>query len=255
LVGRGNLDAALLPTLDALALPEADLLPDLCLAATGRAGLAVLLYRLPFESIQRVAVESGVTVSPLWLELAFGAERTGFLELDLRQSASGRSLAGADAALLTGDAALAQVLEHHSLEPHSLEPHSLEPHSLELHSLELHGLDSQTQTVDLVQAWQESTGHPWVDALWVVRRDVDFPDLSFYFKSSLRYGLSMMDNLVRETAAELGIQPEGLLRRYDEHFSYILRRQELAALEELSRRAVERGWLAPEAASPRFRAA
>ena len=38
-----------------------------------------------------------------------------------------------------------------------------------------------------------------------MRPEVEIPDLPFYFKSSLRYGLSSLDTLVRESAAEMGL--------------------------------------------------
>ena len=55
---------------------------------------------------------------------------------------------------------------------------------------------------DLAAEWRALTGLPFVFAVWAVRSDVEFTDLSFYFKSSLRYGLSSLDILVREVVAE-----------------------------------------------------
>ena len=52
------------------------------------------------------------------------------------------------------------------------------------------------QILDLAAEWNALTGLPFVFAVWAVRPEVDIPDLPFYFKSSLRYGLSSLDTLV-----------------------------------------------------------
>ena len=54
----------------------------------------------------------------------------------------------------------------------------------------------QYQVIDLAAEWSALTGLPFVFAVWAVRAGVEVPDLAFYFKSSLRYGLSSLDTLV-----------------------------------------------------------
>ena len=48
------------------------------------------------------------------------------------------------------------------------------------------------QSVNLCEAWTQATGLPMVFGVWAVRETVRLPDLNFYFKSSLRYGLASL---------------------------------------------------------------
>ncbi|HXU45258.1 MAG TPA: MqnA/MqnD/SBP family protein, partial [Thermoanaerobaculia bacterium] len=94
---------------------------------------------------------------------------------------------------------------------------------------------------DLAAEWRSLTGLPFVFAVWAVRPEVEFPDLSFYFKSSLRYGLSSLDILVREAAADLGLDTSEVRSYLTENLSFFLRQDEIAGLEEYYRRAHANG--------------
>jgi chorismate dehydratase len=95
--------------------------------------------------------------------------------------------------------------------------------------------------IDLAAEWHALTGLPFVFAVWAVRSGVDLPDLPFYFKSSLRYGLSSIDTLSREAAAELGLDSADVRSYLTENLHYFLRQEELAGLEEFYRRAHAHG--------------
>jgi chorismate dehydratase len=94
---------------------------------------------------------------------------------------------------------------------------------------------------DLAAEWKELTGLPFVFAVWAVRPEVEIPDLPFYFKSSLRYGLSSLDTLVREAAAEMGLDSSEVRAYLTENLSFFLRDEEIKGLEEFYRRAHEHG--------------
>jgi predicted solute-binding protein len=74
-----------------------------------------------------------------------------------------------------------------------------------------------------------------------VRPEVEIPDLPFYFKSSLRYGLSSLDTLVRESAAEMGLDTSEVRSYLEDNLSFFLRKEEIAGLEEFYRRAHANG--------------
>ena len=76
-----------------------------------------------------------------------------------------------------------------------------------------------------------------------MRPEVDFPDLAFYFKSSLRFGLGSLDILVREAAAEVGLDSEEIRGYLTENLHFLLREPERQALAEFYRRAREHGLL------------
>jgi predicted solute-binding protein len=80
-----------------------------------------------------------------------------------------------------------------------------------------------------------------VFAVWAVRRGVDVPDLAFYFKSSLRFGLQSIDTLVREAAAELDLDSETVRTYLTENLRFFLQDREIEGLETFWRKAARHG--------------
>ena len=211
MISGGRLDVALVSSLDALSLEEVDLLPDLCLSATGEAGLALLVHQGSLGRLRTVASAPGEDNAAALLALVLQLRGLSVPSVSPHQPVLTKMLDASGAAVISGSmAAEAEVPQDY-------------------------------RVLDLVAAWESVSGLPWVGAVWVVRRSVKVPDLSFYFKSSLRYGLSMLDTVVRESAAVLRLEPEVLKARFEAHFSYVLRKRERASLEELARQASKAG--------------
>lgn len=215
LLEQGNLDIALLPTVDIPRIPDLRIIPDICVAGRGESRALVLLSQGPPEAVVRVAVDAessqGVGILRLlWLE-HFGVE----LELVPMRPNPERMLRQCGAALLIGESAW-----------------RVEPGPFEIHSL--------------VGLWQRLTGLPLVGVLWAVRAGVDLPDLSFYFKSSLRYGKSLEENLIREVAGETGLDPARIRQQLENYLSFFLREEELRGLQELYRRMAGHGMIEAE---------
>ena len=209
LLSQGNLDVGLVPSIEVQKIPGLKVLPDLCVAATHEVRSVLLVSERPWKEVRRVALDQNSRTSAALARIVF-RERWGIdPEMSQERPEIDRMLADADAALLIGDAALKVDR-------------------------------SRYQVLDLAAEWQAMTGLPFVFAVWAVRPEVDFPDLAFYFKSSLRYGLSSLDVLVREAAAELDLDTAEV-RTYLENLSYFLRQDEIAGLEEFYRRAHAHG--------------
>ena len=77
----------------------------------------------------------------------------------------------------------------------------------------------EANTTSLTAEWHRLTGTPWVSFVWAIRDTVRLPDINFYFKSSLRYGLSSMNALSRESGAELDVR----INRVEDYLSRQLR--------------------------------
>jgi chorismate dehydratase len=210
LLGQGNLDVGLIPSIEVQRIPGLRILPDLCIAARREARSVLLISRCPVEEIRKVALDQNSRTSAALLRLLLRG-RFGLNPEYLHERPDPeRMLAEADAALLIGDPALKVDRERYRI-------------------------------LDLAAEWNAWTGYPFVFAVWAVRPEVDMPELAFYFKSSLRYGLSSLDNLVRESAAELGLDSEEVRSYLTENLSFFLRGEEIAGLEEFYRRAHEHG--------------
>lgn len=210
LLGQGNLDIGLIPSIEVQRIPNLKILPDLCVAARHEVRSVLLVSRGPLSEIKRVALDQNSRTSVALLRILL-RERYGVdPEYIHERPDPERMLSEADAALLIGDPALKVDRERYRI-------------------------------TDLAAEWNEITGLPFVFAVWAVRPEVEIPDLPFYFKSSLRYGLSSLDTLVRESAAELGLDSAEVRSYLTENLAFFMRREEIEGLEEFYRRAHANG--------------
>jgi len=235
LLAQGGLDVGLAPAIDAARDPELLALPELCVAFPGEARSLVLVSPSPLSELRRVYLGRSARTAAAVARIVLAEGRNlepEYLEADTTPFPGAAHEAGRprlerrEAALLIGGTAL---------------------------RLALGGGQAAAgrQVLDLGSAWRELTGLPLVAGLWVVRPAASLPDLGFYFKSSLRYGMSSLSAIAREAAAELGVDSEEIARFLHESVSYLLRDEELRGLEELVRRAARHG-LAPAGAAIRF---
>ncbi len=209
LLGQGALDIGLIPSVEVQRIPGLKILPDLCIASTHEVKSVILVSRGPLEQVKRVALDQNSRTSVALLRILL-QERGIHPEYLHERPDPERMLSEADAALLIGDPALKVERDKY-------------------------------QVIDLAAEWNALTGRPFVFAVWAVRSGVDLPDLAFYFKSSLRYGLSSIDTLSREAAAALGLDSADVRSYLTENLHYFLRQEELAGLEEFYRRAHAHG--------------
>ncbi|HEX4961086.1 MAG TPA: menaquinone biosynthesis protein [Thermoanaerobaculia bacterium] len=212
LLAQGNLDIGLIPSIEVQRIPNLRVLPDMCVGAKREVRSVVLVSRGPVEEVRRVALDQNSRTSAVLVRILM-RERWGLdPEYVHERPDPERMLSEADAALIIGDPALRLDREKY-------------------------------QVIDLAAEWNELTGLPFVFAVWAVRPEVEIPDLPFYFKSSLRYGLSSLDNLVRESAAELGLDTSEVRSYLTENLHFFLRAEEIEGLEELYKRAYSHGMI------------
>lgn len=210
LLARGSLDVGLIPAIEVQRIPGLRILPDLCIAATHEVRSVLLVLRKPMAEVCTVALDSNSRTSAALVRILL-ADRYGITPTYVEARPELESmLADADAALLIGDPALSVDRERYEI-------------------------------LDLAWEWRQLTGLPCVFAVWAVAPGVTLPDLPFYFKSSLRYGLASMSTIVREAAAEMGLSSADVERYLTQNLSYFLRAEEIAALEEYYRRAHAHG--------------
>jgi chorismate dehydratase len=184
----------------------------MCVAAHHEVRSVLLVSRVPIPEVRRVALDTNSRTSATLIRVLL-RERWGISPEYLHERPDPeRMLAEADAALVIGDPALKVDRERYLI-------------------------------TDLAAEWKTLTGLPFVFAVWAVRPEVEIPDLPFYFKSSLRYGLSSMDTLVREAAAEMGLDTSEVRAYLEENLSFFLRDEEIKGLEEFYRRAYQHGMI------------
>jgi chorismate dehydratase len=210
LLGQGALDIGLIPSVEVQRIPGLKVLPDLCVASRHEVKSVLLVSRGPIEEVKKVALDQNSRTSVALVRILL-QERWGLHpEYVHERPDPERMLSEADAALVIGDPALKVEREKYRI-------------------------------WDLAAEWNALTGLPFVFAVWAVRPEVDVPDLPFYFKSSLRYGLSSVDILSREAAGELGLDSADVRSYLTDNLTYFLRQEEIAGLEEFYRRAHAHG--------------
>lgn len=216
-LGRNELDVALIPSVEYLrgAGQGYQIVPGFAIAAKGAVRSVKLFARVPFEKIERLALDEGSRTSQVlaqvWLAEAHGV-RPRFIEpLPLGASALEST---ADAVLVIGDRAM-KVPE-----------------------------DSFAEVVDLAEAWVNLTSLPFVFALWVARSGVDLGDLPGILERCRAMGLAGAEELADLHGPRLGLDRQSCVEYLTRVLSYDLGDREAAGLRLFARKAAALG-LAP----------
>lgn len=217
-LSAGELDVALIPSVEYLrgAALGYEILPGFAIGARGPVRSVKLFSKVPFGSIDRLALDAGSRTSQalaqVWLEAAHGVRPTTIEPLPLGVSALEST---ADAVLVIGDRAM-KVPE-----------------------------DPFHEVVDLAEAWRGLTGLPFVFALWVVRAGADLGDVPDALTRCRAEGLANADELSRIHGPRLGLDFRTCYDYLTRVLSYDLGEPELAGLRRFAAMAARLG-LAPE---------
>lgn len=217
-LAAGELDVALIPSVEYLrgAAQGYEILPGFAIAARGVVRSVKLFSRVPYNKIERIALDAGSRTSQalaqVWLSEIHHCrpERIELLPLGVPIQES-----TADAVLLIGDRAM--KVDH----------------------TPYYGV------VDLAEAWNQMTGLPFVFALWVVRAGVDLGGLEAAFDLSRADGLAHASDLAETYGPRLGLDVATCYDYLTNVLSYDLGDREVAGLSRFARMAAALG-LAPE---------
>ncbi len=217
-LASGDLDVALIPSVEYLrgAATGYEILPGFAIAARGAVRSVKLFSRVPFEEIDRLALDEGSRTSQaltrVWLDSRYGVRPSRIEALPMGVSALEST---ADAVLVIGDRAM-KVPD--------------EP----FHAV-----------VDLAEAWKSLTALPFVFALWVVRPGVDLGDLPEILARCRADGLAHAHELASHHGPRLGLDREVCFDYLTNALSYELGDPEIAGLRRFAGMAADLG-LAPE---------
>jgi chorismate dehydratase len=217
----GDLDVALIPSVEYLrgASRGYEIIPGFAIAARGAVRSVKLFSRVPWERVERLALDAGSRTSQvlaqIWLDARHGARPEQIEELPLGVSALEST---ADAVLMIGDRAMRVPGEP-------------------FHDV-----------VDLGEAWHSLTGLPFVFALWVAREGVELGDLPDALGQSRAAGLSSAASLARMHGPRLGLDFATCYDYLTRILSYDLGEPEIAGLTRFAAMAASLG-LAPKGVS------
>jgi chorismate dehydratase len=210
LLRAGEVDVALIPSIEFLRIPDLAVLPEMAIASPRHARSVLLFSRLAAPEIRSVTLDRSSRTSAALLRILLS--RISRHRVEYRESEPGlpRMLEKADAALLIGDAAL---------------------------QADAGGL----KVYDLAAEWHARTGLPFVFAFWAARPGVVRPDMIAWFLESKRAGLAQRSTIAEEAAKRLGLSAQDLSRYLHENLSYDLGAEEIRSLWLFYRLAREAG--------------
>jgi chorismate dehydratase len=186
LAGRlalGQLDVALIPSIESISDPEYEIVSDACVAARGPVLSVKLYFRRPPAEVRSLALDAGSRTSAALARIML-AERFGVhpstepLPLDANVGST-----SADAVLLIGDRAILPPRE------------------------------SFVATWDLGEEWFTWTGLPFVFALWVTRRKVLLGGVETALVAARDRGLQRLEAIAAREAQSMSL-PLPVVNRY-----------------------------------------
>ena len=214
-LSNGQLDVALIPSIEYFRRPGYEVISDACVAARGEV-LSVKLYcRVHPGQIRTLALDEGSRTSAALTKVIL-AERYGVIpKTEPLRMESTTTDSSADAVLLIGDRAM--------------------------HSPE----ESFTEVMDLGQFWYDWTGLPFVFAMWVARREVNTEGVDEALSHARDLGIANVADIAREEAPRLGIS-ETLAHNYlTRNLHYHLTSAERSGLKLFSELAAQHNLVKP----------
>lgn len=178
-LASGELDVALIPSVEASLDPSYRIISDACIGCQGPVWSVKLLSRVADPSqIKTLALDEGSRTSRALTKVILAHRHNCRPELlNLPMDEDWRSC-DADAVLIIGDRAM---------------------------NVDSTGFAWQW---DLGQEWNQWTGLPFVFAMWVARRDEDLDFLGGILSHARDRGIAQIDELVQQHHASYGLTPD-----------------------------------------------
>lgn len=220
-LARGDLDVALIPSIEAFADPSYEIVSDACVATRGPV-LSVKLYcRVPPGDIRTLALDEGSRTSAALVRIMLH-ERYGVTpRLEPLLIGQGLKETDADAVLLIGDRAIAPPSEAFEV------------------------------TWDLGDEWLQWTGLPFVFAMWVGRSGSVPPAVENAFAVARDRGVEAIPVIAAREASLLGIDEQVAVDYLAQNLHFRMGSAERNGLTLFHRLASRLG-LAPQTPGPRF---
>lgn len=237
----GEVDVAIIPSIEYQRMDGLVMLPDMAVAAKGEVRSILVLAKKPIELARRIALDTNSRSSVALTRLlcsGYWHIAPEFIDAPPDPSAM---LAQADAALLIGDPALrvrVKMDEMFSKSPNG--PAAKRPQDGSEDRKDCCGGDSSEQPVpgidtlflyDVAQQWREMTGKPCVLAIWAGRREAITPEVVADFLASKQYGLAHIGQIAEGAALKLDLPPRQLEHYLRESIDYSLDAENLQGLE------------------------
>ena len=217
-LAAGDLDVALIPSVEAFQNSGYTIVSDACIACRGPVLSVKLLSRVPISEIRTLALDAGSRTSVALVQILL-RERLGVtphLEPLLIEDASDESSIDTDAVLLIGDRAI-----HASRYLYS-------------------------EQWDLGAEWCQWTGLPFVFAMWTARPGVDVRRVEGALSRARDAGVAQLESIAASAAREVGLDEQTCLSYLRDNLHFTLGRSEQQGLQLFQRYAAQFGFVPAE---------
>jgi chorismate dehydratase len=201
-LAAGNLDVALIPSIELFRQPDTTIISDACIGCRGPVMSVKLLFRTPPERVRTLAIDEGSRTSAALAKILL-AERHGVRpEVEPLPIGATSGETKADAVLIIGDRALADVA----------------------------GGGSFQLVWDLGDEWCRWTGLPFVFAVWAARAGRESAGLAARLEAARDRGRANLAAIAAAEAAPHGLTVTQCLSYLRDNLHYHLGSREREAL-------------------------
>lgn len=199
-LAEGELDVALIPSIEAVINPQYRIVSDACIGCVGPVRSVKLLSRVPAPEIKTLDLDVGSRTSRVLTQVILAKKFNVKPALaDLEMSVDWRT-SKADAVLIIGDRAMDSADE------------------------------SFCHQWDLGETWNQWTGLPFVFAVWAARSDDGLDYLDELLSNARDKGLANLENIASENREQYGLTHEACYNYLNQHLHFRLGDQEKEAL-------------------------
>lgn len=220
-LAAGDLDVALIPSVEAFQNPAYTIVSDACIACRGPVWSVKLFSRVPTAEIRSLALDEGSRTSAALVQILL-EERFG-LRPQLRSLPIGDSAGDSqtDSVLLIGDRAIHPPAERFA------------------------------EVWDLGDQWCRWAELPFVFAMWTARPGIDTADVAIALAAARDEGLANLEAIAAAEAGGVGLTSAECLHYFRDNLHFRLGERERAGLQTFYQHASRRGF-APAGLQLRF---
>ena len=238
---RGDVDVAIIPSIEYQRIDGLVVLPDMAVASTQEARSLLVVAKKPVEMTRRFALDASSRSTVALVKIL--SKRLWKIAPEFVEASPDPTamLENADAALIIGDPALRVSLKMAALSAKT--PDSENCCNGDPEDMPVPGVDTLF-VYDVVHQWREMTGKPAVLAVWAGRREAITPEVVRDFHASKAYGLERLRDIAEGAALKLDLPPCPLEKYLRRNIQFDLDEEKLAGLRLFYEMAAEEGLIA-----------
>ena len=235
---RGDVDVAIIPSIEYQRIDGLVALPEMCVAADEEVRSLLVVASKPVEMAKRIALDTSSRATAALVKMLAKRHWQITPEFVPAPPNPAAMLERADAALVIGDPALRISLKMEALAAKT--PNADRCCEDDPAEMPVPGIDALF-VYDVVHQWREMTGKSSVLAIWAGRRNAMTPEVVADFMVSRDYGLAHLRDIAEGAAMKLDLPACPLERYLKDNIQYDLNQARLAGLRHYYELALQDG--------------